>query len=205
MARGKRIPIIISLALILIAGGVFYILLTSKWLKLTDGELINSLIAIFACLGALISVTFVIYSYMMTNYAFVLSQKPFLLIQVVNEKVAIEDSRTVPRTVIHYENITKNTFFDLTMNIRVCVFDKEIDISDLFTLNMYMAGGDKRDRRFKPIELLSEHGVDINAETHAGNPVILKIGYRYTFNKKIETFEVQEYEWKASTQTWDIR
>ena len=181
-----RIPIIITVILVLITVAAFCILLTSKSLRLTNAEMVNSLIAIFACLGALISATFVIYSYLMTNYAFIQSQKPYLLIQVVKGRDVIEGNRTVPTTVIHYTNITDNTFLDLTMDLRVSVLDKEIDISDLFTPNIYMAARDKRNRTFKPIELLlNKCGININAKAQADNPVILKVGYKYSFNKKV--------------------
>ena len=178
-----RIPIIITVILVLITVAAFCILLTSKSLRLTNAEMVNSLIAIFACLGALISATFVIYSYLMTNYAFIQSQKPYLLIQVVKGRDVIEGNRTVPTTVIHYTNITDNY---VTMDLRVSVLYKEIDISDLFTPNIYMAARDKRNRTFKPIELLlNKCGININAKAQADNPVILKVGYKYSFNKKV--------------------
>jgi len=57
------VPTIISTGLIIIFVVGVIILKTSTTLQLSDGEMVNSIIAIFACLGGLISATFVVYSY----------------------------------------------------------------------------------------------------------------------------------------------
>jgi hypothetical protein len=69
---------------------------------------------------------------------------------------------------------------------------------------MYMAGYDRRFRKFEPLRLLQERGVDLNTEKQSGKSVILKLSYNCTFNKKVEAFDIQEYKWNRRIQQWEI-
>lgn len=141
-----KVPLTITIILFIIAL-IFFIIVT----KLPSLEMIDrvtSSIAIFACLGGCISATFVICSYVHTNYAFTLSIKPSLLIQVTNINKNTTPPSDIPITIINYINTTKNEFTDLTLNIKVCVGNKEVDISNLFRPKMFMAAHDSRNRKF---------------------------------------------------------
>ena len=198
-----KVPLAITIVLIIIALTAFIVVITSTTLELIDR--VTSSIAIFACLGGGISATFVICSYIHTNFAFVLSQKPSLLIQVTSVHKESQPPSIIPITIIHYENTTANEFTDLTLNITIRVANREVDISELFRPKMFMAAHDRRDRRFETLSLLSQRGIDVNSETRAGNPVELTTGYSYTFNKIIEKRNGPEYKWNADIQHWEIK
>ena len=205
-------PVIISIILLIAAMVSSWLILSSTAIKLNDFELITSLLAIFACASGLIAAVFVAYSYVYTNYAFILSQRPSLLIWVKSEHRAVSpqdntvvpNNTVVPITFIYYQNTTGNSFYDLTLIVKVQAGNRITDISDLFKPNMYMAGHDSRNRWFDTIKLLKERRVDINSETAAGNSVTLSIGYSHTFNRKLETIAVQEYKWNPQIQHWEI-
>ena len=201
-----RLPVIISTVLIVAAGAVCTYLLKSPHLTLSDAQLVSSLITLFACLGALISATFVVYSYLQTNRMFLLGQKPSLLIQVKSEhlKPTPQSESLVPFTFIHYTNTSSNEFADLTVLVKLKLPSREVDLSDLFKQKMFMAGHDQRHRRFETLDFLSSRGVDINKETASGNQVMLSPSYTFTFNKKLEERKGPEYKWNSGIQHWEL-
>lgn len=202
----NKTPLIIVSFLILVCSAIIYWIWTSSILNLANPQKVNSSIAIFACLGAFISATFVVYSYLHTNKSFIESQRPHLLIQVENLK-AKENNQSetlIPMTRIHYRNITNNRFLDLTIGVKVSAENREIDLSDLFRPNMTMIGLDSRQRTFAPISLLNERGLNIRAVARKGNEVKLNLTYTYTFNKKREIVEAQLYRWDAEREEWSI-
>lgn len=68
-----KIPIAITIILIIAAGSATAYIIKCSSLVISDADLVSNLVALFACLGALISATFVVYSYIQTNKAFLLS------------------------------------------------------------------------------------------------------------------------------------
>ena len=68
-------------------------------------------------------------------------------------------------TQIAYQNITSNSFYDLTIGLSVTIANRTIDLSDLFTARMYMAGRDQRLRNFVTMDELGPRGLDLNALT----------------------------------------
>jgi hypothetical protein len=201
-----KLPIIISSVLFAIAVVVCAYLLTSSKLTLTDAQLVSSLITLFTCLGALISATFVVYSYLQTNRIFLLGQRPSLLIQVTSEQlIPIPQSKnSVPFTTIHYTNTTSNEFDDLTILVKLTLGSREIDLSDLFKPKMFMAAYDQRHRQFETLSFLASHGVDINKEITSGNQVMLSLSYTFTFNSKLEERKGPEYKWNYEIQRWEL-
>lgn len=201
-----RLPVIISAVLIVAAGAACAYLLKSPHLTLTDAQLVSSLITLFASLGALVSATFVVYSYLQTNRIFLLGQRPSLLIQVTSEnlKPTPQSESLVPFTFIRYTNTTSNEFVDLTVLVKLKLPSQEVDLSDLFKPKMFMAGHDQRHRRFETLDCLSSRGVDINKETTSGNQVILSPSYTFTFNRKLEERKGPEYKWNYGTQHWEL-
>lgn len=201
-----RLPIIISALLIIAAVVISSYLLKSPQLALNDAQLVSSLITLFACLGALISATFVVYSYLQTNSIFLLGQRPSLLVQIVSEhlQASPQAQSPVPFTFIHYTNTTLNEFNDLTISLKLKLSNREVDLSDLFKPRMFMAGHDKRHRRFETLAFLSSRGIDINEETASGNQVTLFPSYTFTFNNKLEERKGPEYKWNSGIQHWEL-
>jgi hypothetical protein len=201
-----KLPIIISLSLILCAFVTALFIIDTTSLQLDDADVVTSLIAIFTCLGVLVSATFVVYSYALTNETYLKSQKPSLLIQVKSEHLQPnpQTQSTSPFTFIHYKNTSQNEFEDLTIYVKLYVGNRELDLSDLFRPKMFMAAHDQRHRRFETVPFILRRGIDINSETAAGNQVILSTSYFYTYNKKREDRKGPEYKWNAQIQHWEL-
>ncbi|MBU0707835.1 hypothetical protein KKG41_05695 [Patescibacteria group bacterium] len=193
-----RIPTIISV-LVLLGAIIVGIFIFNCNCGLDNNQKIQNLIALVALSVAIISVVFVINSYLLTNAAFVLSQQPSLLIQVNSGK-----ENNVPYTQIHYRNVTNNTFFDLTFNISVYANNKVIDISDIFRSKMNMPGQDSRQRTFKTAEILSAKGFDILNIDPSKTSVRLTIEYQYIFMNNATNILAQEYKWNHQLSQWEI-
>ena len=151
-----KTPLFITCVLVLAAVLASLFISFSTSIELTDPELINAHLAIFACLGAFVSATFVIFSYLQTNRAFVESQRPHLLIQVQSFRAreSATSDRTIPMSRIEYRNITNNRFTDLTISPMVSADNQTFDLSGLFREKMTMIGLDFRQRTFNPVEEL---------------------------------------------------
>jgi hypothetical protein len=201
----NRVPVFISLFLFVVVGGAA-IWLATACIGLKKSEIISAEIALLGTLGALISAAFVVYSYLQTNIAYRESQRPQLLVQVESQNLPVsqEDQTIVPLSLVHYRNITNNQFKDLNINMFVHALNRTADISDLFKRNMAMIGHDFRVRRFRPDETLLKRGLDIQNISSAGNEVILKIEYEYSFFSKTAKVECQEYKWDPNLQQWII-
>lgn len=202
-----RTPIIITIALIILSAMFSIWLTNTDFLKLTDAEIVSNLILISASVGAFISATFVIWSYLHTNEAFILSQKPALLIFIKNLNVKRSDDNPeiVHMTQISYKNTTNNTFYDLTIKVIVKIANRTIDLSDLFTEKMYMAGYDERQRQFITVDILNERGVNLLDLTNNGHEALLTLSYQFNFNNKLENIEVQKYRWETDKRVWSLK
>lgn len=202
----NRTPLILTLVLCLAAIVAIVVLYKSESLTLNDAEIVNALIAIAACLGAFVSATFVIFSYLQTNKAYIESQRPHMLIQIENLVANEKDStgNPVPMSRIHYRNITNNRFTDLSIEIVVTAQNRTISLSDLFRQNMVMIGHDSRVRTFNPCEELSKRGLELQEVASAGNEVLLKLNYEYTFVSERDIVEAQMYRWDSKKREWQI-
>ena len=201
-----KIPVLIVVLLVLTSClGILY-LVTSETLTLNDAELVSSIISILACLGAFVSATFLVYSYVQTYKTFVENRRPQLLVWVKNLKAKNSNNPNtlIPLTRIHYRNITANKFFDLTIAVTVKAENRTIDLSDLFRANMTMIGLDTRKRTFNQNQMLKKQGMDIEKIAKEGNEVILNISYSYTFNKIKDIVDAQRYRWNAERRVWEI-
>lgn len=171
-------------------------------LEINDADLISLYISIAACLGALISATFVVFSYLQTNKAYVEAQRPHLLAMIQN--LVLEGSGD-PVSRLHYHNITNNRFDDLTLNLKVKAANREYSLSELFRKKMTMIGRDQRQRSFQPIKELKSLGLDIQATAESGSEVILEVNYEYTFNNVKDIVNAQMYRWSATRREWEIK
>lgn len=171
-----------------------------------DADLVSAQIAVAACLGAFVSTTFVVFSYMTTNKAYVEAQRPHLLVQVESLKVPKDDSpdRLIPNTRIHYRNITTNRFRDLTLIVAVTANNRNFVLDDLFRSKMTMIGLDSRQRTFDPVAELKSRGLELQQVAAQGSEVRLTIGYTYTFNGKADHVDAQTYRWDARYEEWVI-
>ena len=200
------IPYLISIFLIFIGVGVTLVLLFYIDQSRINSGLIDNIIQIWICVGALISVIFVLSSYIQTNRAFVLSNKPFLLLLVTNEYKE-EDFVSVHNTVIQYKNNSSNPFYDLSISVVVVSNSTFINLSELFSEKMYMSPGDCRFRRFSTIEELNKRGFDLVSESGAKRPITLSLSYQYTYNNRFERIKVQDYIWDTNLEKpqWSIK
>ncbi|MBX3037083.1 MAG: hypothetical protein KF758_09225 [Anaerolineales bacterium] len=206
----NRTPFFITIFLIIV-GIVSTLLLFQHGNKLglLFADIISNTIQVWVCVGAFISVAYVISSYRHTNISFTLSQKPHLLLFVAEQEVQISsnNSETVHTTIIHYQNHSNNPFYDLSLSLKISTKNTIVDLSDLFSKNMYMAAHDSRQRNFFTLEELSRHGFDLNSVIKQHQEVILSLAYEYTFNNKKEKINVQEYFWDISRAKphWSIK
>jgi len=176
-------------------------LTVSKSLDLDDAELVSSIVAIAASIGALVSATFVIFSYLQTNRAFIEAQRPQLLILVDNK---YENGTNLPVSFIHYQNITHNKFDDLTIRLEFTVDGTKYSLDHLFRSDMTMIGQDRRQRNFKTYDELANVGVDMPTHESLGSRMELDITYEYTFDRKLDRVHAQKYEWNGNSKRWEI-
>jgi hypothetical protein len=197
----NRATVLIIIFLALLAAVGSWAIVYCDALELRSSEVVSSLIAVIATLGALISATFVVASYLQTNKAYVESQRPHLLTFVENKKY--EESGE-PLSIIHYHNITNNRFNDLTISVKVESGNRIYDLSYFFRKNMAMIGQDRRQRSFKPAEELIKAGLNLQETSSSGKEVKLIVGYGYTFNGVVDNVNAQQYRWDAIDQLWEI-
>jgi hypothetical protein len=201
-----RTSILISVALLVIGVSASYVIAAWDVAALPVAAKASTLVSLWACVAALISAAFVVRSYLQTNRAFVLSQKPHLRIWVQNmeAKTSEQDPTRVHMTAIHYENMTLNPFLDLTIGIKVKTSKATIDLSDLFKPRMFMSGRDQRQRTFPTRKELLARGFELSSPNGAQDPPILCISYSFTFDKRTESIEIQKYSWDASRNQWSL-
>lgn len=206
MKNKAIIPYLISIFLIFVGGGVTLVLILHNAQSRIISGLIDNIIQVWICVGAFISVVFVLSSYIQTNRAFVISNKPFLLLFVNNEYME-ENCKSTHNTVIHYNNNSSNPFYDLSISVVLVSNGISIDLSELFTEEMYMSPGDCRFRRFKTLEELNKRGFDLASESKAKKPIILSLSYRHTYCNKTEIIKVQDYIWDINLEKpqWSIK
>lgn len=197
-----KVPLILTGALTIVAGlATAYVASNAS---LTDSEVIQAEIGIFATYGALVSAAFVVYSYLQTNSAFIESQRPQLYIRVESLKGCDDANatKTYPVTRIHYKNTTANQFSDLTIGVKVEAAGQSFDLGDQFRPNMIMIGHDERQKWFKTVTALKEKGCDLNDLAAAGTDVYLKLSYSFTHADEKKVIPCQYYKWDSKLQQW---
>lgn len=85
------------------------------------------------------------------------------------------------------------------------IANRTVDLSDVFTPRMYMAGRDQRQRQFVTTDELVSRGLELNGMTERGNEAVLSLSYMFTFLGCPEIVEVQEYKWERDKQLWSVR
>jgi len=182
---------------VLISFFIIIVGLLSTWFLCKQGyglglkiqDIVTNVIQIWICVASFVSVTFIIASYIHTNNAFLISQKPYLLLQVINGNM---NNNHV--TIIRYHNPSSNPFYDLSLFVKVYTSDQTIDLGYLFLSKMYMASYDERTRNFFTFETLTKHDFDIDHVISQKQEIILSLSYGFTFNNEKITIHVQEYK-----------
>lgn len=203
----KNLTLIISFFILLAGIASALYILHSPSLRLSAYELVSSLIQLSIAIAAAISALFVIHSYVLTNKAFILSQKPHLYLICRGAHVDKNINGSMVKThvtQIHYENRSIKPFEDLTIKVSIMTEGLELKLDDLFSNKMYMASGDARDRNFETIMELKGRGFDISS-LKPKQKVFLKLAYSFSFLNKTETINVQEYIWDVTRQDWQIK
>lgn len=192
------LPLVLTLlALVTAAWAVWKVVALNRSGGLKDlHELIQALIGISLCMGASVSAIFAIYAYLRANEAFIESQRPQLLIQVVAGS---------PKTVLHYRNPTGNRFADLSLSIEISARNRSIDLSDLFGPPKPVPGLDDRRLQFETVKELRERGLDLESAVASGSEIVLRTKYTYTFNGEKNTDPGPEYRWETESRGWSIR
>ena len=192
-----RVPIIITILLIILGVGVTMVIQT-KFRNLTGNDKIRHWLSLWALMVASVSAVFVISSYQQTNKAFILSQKPSLLIQMRNgADIGLHEDLTQ----IYYENTSDAAFEDLNIKLTIITSTTTIDFSDLFSNNnMYMASKGYRELLFKTKEEFLKEGINLDEV----DGVILNVGYEFHFLGKLIPIDAQEYKWKKEENRWNI-
>jgi len=147
-------------------------------------------ITLFTCYIAVLSLAFVVYNYLH-------SFEPSLLIQAIN------DNNNHDITYIRYVNMTKNTFFDLSIYCKIISDDREFNYSNLFSEKMYMGACDERTLKCNFCEKLMNDGFNIKEEAKNGKKIILLLSFSYTFNNEKKKYSVQKYIYKID-EGWNI-
>lgn len=201
-----RVSIVISLLLVLVGAITSYFIVTWDVASLPVSSKATTLVSLWACVSAFISAAFVIRSYLQTNRAFVLSQKPHLRIWVQNgnARTSQQDATPVHMTIVHYENMTLNPFQDLTIHVKVGNSKVSADLSELFSPKMFMSGRDQRQRSFPTKKQCLARGLDIEAEFPSDDPLKLSISYEFTFANKLEKVTIQMYFWDRGRKQWQL-
>ena len=199
-----KIPIVITILFFVIGilGNIYL-----AHLSFLNNDVVSNIIQMWACIAAVISATFVIYSYWITNQAFALSQKPRLRVAVVD--VYPTDTKTgqkVHCTRINYENVSDNAFEDLTIKINLICDGKNINLENLFEPKMYMAPRDSRDRYFSTKNDIQEKsGFDFGEAETKNKEIVLSVAHEFTFCGKKEFIRMQNYIWEKDKQRWSIK
>lgn len=195
-----KLPIIISTILAVIAFiGVF--LVSKQTFDLANR--ITIVVYIVTALGGLVSAVFVIYGYFVNLEVFKESQKPKILLQVVNQRANLTGTgENVHMTVVHYVNSSSNECRGLSLELSLIKDNEIIEIPRLFPKEMNMGPHDGRTRDFPTLVYLKNNGIP-NAVVDNLEKYRLRASYSYSImGEKINSY--YDYEWDRNKQWWGI-
>jgi len=165
-------------------------------------KLQNAIVLLYSFFS-MVAAFILILNYFVLKDGYLQSLNPALLILAADETNLQTHAKT-GRTVIHYENPTKNPFRDLSIECEIEVNNQIFNYSYLFTKKMYMGPTDKRDMRINFIQDLLAKGCNIIQLTQSGMEARLKISFSYTSNNKLIAEKVQEYRFNQNSNGWEI-
>jgi hypothetical protein len=167
-----------------------------------ENKMQNGIILLYSIFN-MVATFFLILNYFVLKDGYLKNLEPALWLCAINE-TNLQTHTNTGRTIIHYENPTKNPFKDLNIGCEIEVSNQIFNYSHLFTRKMYMGPTDKRDRRFNFIQDLQAKGCNIIQTTQGGIEARLKMSFSYTFNKKFIIEKVQEYRFDHNINGWEI-
>lgn len=174
---------------------------------LEDKKLSNN-IQLWVCIGGLISVIYVIPSYIIKNEVDILNLKPILSLIVLNSN----SKDSIHSTIIDYKNYSSNVFDDLTITVKAIVGKHSVSINDALEsdmCNIYLGPHDYRTNRFITRDVLSKKGFDIDKIYREGKEINIGLSFKYTFLGKSKEKTVQSYAWRlfndGKTWGWSIK
>lgn len=195
-----KLPIIISTILALIAFiGIF--LVSKQTFDLVNR--ITIVVYIVTALGGLVSAVFIIYGYFVNLEVFKESQKPKILLQVVNQRANLmETGENVHITVVHYMNLSSNECRGLSLKLSLIKDNEIIEIPRLFQKEINIGPNDRRTRDFPTLVYLKNNGIP-NSVADNLEKYRLRAAYSYSImGEKINSY--YDYEWDKSNQQWGI-
>lgn len=195
-----RVPIVISLILVLISIGFICWMLQ---LEIEHQDLLSPLISTFAVTGALISLVFVMYGYFINLSAFRESQKPRLLFQVHNGQARLEGTnKTVHQTVIAYSNVSLIECRNLSINVKLVGENETIEVPRLFSKSLNIPPNDSRNRHFPTKVYLLSNGIPQQVIDKL-DTYKLRIEYSYkVMGEEVTSF--YDYSWDSKKEWWGI-
>ena len=167
-----------------------------------ENKLQNGIVLLYSFFS-MVATFILILNYFILKDGYLKSLNPSLLLLAVDETNPQTHAKT-GRTVIRYENPTKNPFRDLSIECEIEVNNQIFNYSHLFTKNMYMGPTDKRVMCFNFVQDLLTKGCNIIQFTQSGMEARLKMSFSYTFNNKPISEKVQEYRFNQNSNGWEI-
>ncbi|CAM5206759.1 hypothetical protein OURE66S_01102 [Oligella ureolytica] len=169
-------------------------------LGFSKDQAFNVMVAMVVSFGGLLSVLFLAYSTIQTNFIFRESKIPQLLLKV--EVVCSDTSQSI----LEYTNITKNKFHNLKIIPSIYVGDSEARVLEGLLINQrVMMGCDSRRKVFSLSDELKKIGFELEELAKHNKKITLKIKYEFTFAQEKREEEVQSYDWDFHSKTWQIK
>lgn len=193
-----RIPVGLSTLLILFS------LLSALWINcqgLTVNEKLTLFVYIATACGGVVSAIFVVYGYFVNLSVFKESQKPKLLMQVINAQCQVDGSPDIEhQTIIRYANISNNECRSLKLKAELFNDQESLKIERLFSPETNLCPGDDRSRSFPTKTYLTNNGIPLAVLTNLQN-YKLKISYQYELMNET-TSSSYSYKWNGTE--WQI-
>ncbi|TMP75108.1 hypothetical protein [Pseudoalteromonas sp. S1608] len=193
-----KIPLGLSTLLILVS------FLSALWINcqsLTINEKLTLFVYIATACGGLISATFVVYGYFINLSVFKESQKPKLLLQVLNSQCLVNGSQeTEHQTIIRYANLSANECRSLKLRVELFNDQESLNIDRLFSSETNLCPGDDRNRSFPTKTYLKENGIPSAVLKNLQN-YKLKVSYQYVLMNET-TSSTYIYKWNGTE--WQI-
>lgn len=170
---------------------------------LEEKDYLGHAINVWIGAGGLVSAAFVVYGYLINLSAFTESQKPKLLIRVMNgQKTLLSSGALVHETQLHYANIGSVECNQLSISVELVKDEDHIEIPRLFQKSIDLQIGDSRVRSFPTEVYLEENGVP-KAVIRNIHLYTLVIKCKLNSLGKLIT-RSYEYEWSSEAKQWVI-
>ncbi|WGS63653.1 hypothetical protein [Vibrio lentus] len=193
-----KIPLGLSSLLVLVS------FLSALWINgqsLDINQKLTLFVYIATACGALISAIFVVYGYLVSLSVFKESQKPKMLIQVLNSQCKVNGNQNFEhQTVIRYANLSNNECRSLKLKAELLNDKESIIIDRLFSPETNLCPGDDRQRSFPTTTYFRKNNIPL-AILENLQDYKLKVSYEYRLMNEI-TSSAYVYRWNGTE--WQI-